>query len=173
MGGAERKKAASATEDQSRIGREQATYAGSLLDEAKPLRKIASNYYTDVAKGGDSLTKAAAPRINQVTNQFQAALKKVREMPLGGARDRAMRELMLGEASQKSSVYNDEQSNAIKAIAAMGENRSSTGLTGYSQAGSMLGNAASAYSAMASDKANSWGQAGGAAGTVGASAIAA
>jgi hypothetical protein len=173
MGGGERKKAAQATEQQAQIGREQADLSASLLREAAPLRSIATKYYTDVAKGGDSLTKAAAPQINQVSRQFQTALKKVREMPLGGARDRAMRELVLGEAGTKAGVYNQEQNRAMQAITTLGEGRTSTGLQGYSAAGSQLSNVAAAYAQMAADKANSWGQAGSAGGTVGASAIAA
>jgi hypothetical protein len=173
MGGGERKKAAQATEQQAQIGREQADIAGGLIREATPIRNIVSKYYTDVAKGGDELTNAAAPQVNQATRQFQLALKKVREMPLGGARDRAMRELILGEAGAKANIYNTEQSNAMRALSSIGEGRTATGLQGYSAAGSQLANVANAYSQMAADKANSWGQAGGAGGGIAASAISA
>lgn len=173
MGGGERKKAAQATEEQARIGREQADIAGGLIREADPLRKIASKYYMDVAKGGDALTTAVAPKVNQATQQFQTALKKVREMPLGGSRDRAMRELILGEAGEKSRIYTDEQGRAMQMITQLGEARTQTGLGGYSSVGGQMGNVAAAYSQMAADKANMWGQAGGAAGSIGASAAAA
>lgn len=176
MGSGERKKAEAATNQQMNIASTQADVSRGLIEQARPWTTIAGKYYGDVLKGGDSLTKAVAPQVNAVTGQYAVAKKAAAEMPLGGSRDRAMRDLRLGEATTKSSIYSGGVQDALGRIAELGQTGTSTGMGGYSAAGAGYSGAAKAFSDLAAGKsgaAGGMGQAGGALGAAGIAAIAA
>src|SRR3972149_2957539 len=104
MGSGQRKSAETALKRQGTVVEAQTELSRQLAEEGAPWRAIAGKYYTDILKGGDVLTKAVAPMTNAATIQYQGALGKVKEMPLGGARDRAIRSIRLGEAGTKAGI---------------------------------------------------------------------
>jgi hypothetical protein len=173
MGSGERKSADNALDKQSDIATTQADISGQVANQSMPWTTLAGNYYQDILKGGDSLTKAVSPQINSATSQYGVARSKAKEQPLGGSRDRALREINLGEASSKSNIYSGGVSDAISNLASMGQTGTSTALGGYGSASSTLGNVASQYGQAAQGKSSSMGSLAGAGGGIAAAAIAA
>ena len=173
MGSGQRKAADEALGKQGAVVEEQMALSKNLASESAPWRAIAGKYYTDIAKGGDALTKAVAPQTNAATIQYQTALQKIKGMPLGGARDRAMREVRLGEAGTKAGIYSGGVNDAVGKIAAMGAQGTGAAMSGYSNAGSGYANVAQSYSDMAQGKGAAMGGLAGAGGGIAAAAIAA
>ena len=173
MGSGQRKQSEAALKQQSGLAQTQADMSRKIADESMPWTTIAGNYYKDILKGGDALTKAVAPQINSVTRQFGVARSRAKEMPLGGSRDRAMRDLNLGESTTKAGIYSGGVNDAITRLAAMGETGTGTAMGGYSAAGSSLANVAQSYAQMAQGKGASMGGLAGAGGGIAAAAIAA
>jgi hypothetical protein len=152
MGSGERKKASSALQQQGLFAQRQGNLSRQLLDESAPWRAIAGKYYTDVAKGGDELTRSVAPQINATTMQYQTALKRAREMPAGGSRDRMVREIRLGEAGTKAGIYSGGVQDAVNKLTSMSQFNTGAGMEGYGAAGSGYSSVARSYSDMARDK---------------------
>ena len=173
MGSGERKSAENALTKQSGIADKQSDLSGQIAAQSMPWTTLAGNYYQDVAKGGDSLTKAVAPQINSTTGQFAVARSKAKEMALGGSRDRALRELNTGEASTKSSIYSGGVNDAVKSLANMGQSGTGEALGGYGSAASNFSSVAGQYSQMAQGKGGAMGSLAGSGGGIAAAAIAA
>lgn len=173
MGSGQRKSAEAALQQQTGLAKAQAELSEKVATQSMPWTTVAGNYYQDILKGGDALTKAISPQINAVTRQYGVARSRANEAPLGGSRDRALRELNLGEASTKSSIASSGVNDAIMRLAAMGESGTSTALSGYGAASSNLANASQAFSQMAQGKGSAIGGLAGAGGGITAAAIAA
>lgn len=173
MGSGQRKASEKALGQQTELAKTQAEISGKVADQSMPWTTIAGNYYQDILKGGDALTKAVSPQINSATRQYGVARSRAKEMPLGGSRDRALRELNLGEASTKASITSGGVNDAIMKLAAMGESGTSTALGGYGSASSNLASAAQSYAQMAQGKGSAMGGLAGAGGGIAAAAIAA
>ena len=173
MGSGQRKEAEKLTQTQAGIAKEQAGMAKDIGEQAMPWTTVAGKYYQDILKGGDALTKAVAPQIGAVTQQYGAARQKAKEMPLGGSRDRSMRDISIGEASTKSSIYSGGVNDAILRLAAMGESGTAASMGGYSGASGNMANAADMYSRMAQGKGSAAGGLASAGGGIAAAAIAA
>lgn len=173
MGSGQRKSAESALNQQVGLASKQADVSEKVVNQALPWTTLAGKYYQDILKGGDALTKAVSPQIGSVAGQFGVARQRAKEQPLGGSRDRALRELDLGEASTKSNIYSGGINDAVSRLASMGESGTSTGLGGYGNASSNLANASASFSQMAQGKGSALGGLSGAGGGIAAAAIAA
>lgn len=173
MGSGQRKQAEIALEKQGNVAQSQVDLSRKLSDQAMPWTSIAGNYYKDVTKGGDALTRVVAPQINAATGQFNVARQRAKEMPLGGSRDRTMRTLNLGEAATKSSIYSGGVNDATARLASMGESGTSTAMGGYGSAGANLSSVAQAFTQAGQGKAGAMGGLAGAGGGIAAAAIAA
>jgi hypothetical protein len=173
MGSGDRKSAQGALQQQAGLAQTQTDMSRKLADQSMPWTTLAGNYYKDILKGGDTLTKAVAPQINAVTGQFALARQKAKEQPLGGSRDRALREMNLGEAGTKSNIYSGGVNDAVTRLGMMGETGTQNAMGGYGSAASNFSNIAQQYGQMAQGKAGSMGGLAGAGGGVAAAAIAA
>lgn len=166
MGAGERKKASAALGQQSDVARKQLDLSRGIIEESAPWRAVAGNYYTGITKGGDELTKAVAPQINAVTRQYQTALKGAKELPLGGSRDRAIRETRLGEASEKAGIYSGGIKEAIDKLNSLGTAGTQMGMAGYGGSAENYGAVSRTYGQMADAKAQSVGSMAGGAGSI-------
>jgi hypothetical protein len=173
MGSGQRKKADTALTRQGNVAEAQTDLSRQLADQSTAWTSLAGNYYQDIIKGGDSLTRAVAPQTNAATQQYALARSKAKEMPLGGSRDRALRSTNLEESSTKSSIASSGIQDAMSKIASMGSSGTSEAMSGYSAAGSGYANISKSYSDMASGKGSSTGALAGVGGGIAAAAIAA
>lgn len=171
MGSGQRKSAEKALESQGGIVEKTADLSRQMAEQSAPWRTIAGKYYTDILKGGDSLTKAVSPQINATTVQYQNLLKRAKEMPLGGSRDRALRSIRMGEAGTKAGIYSGGVQDAIMKLAGMGSEGLNAALGGYGSAGAGFSNISQSYSDMAQGKGAALGSLAGGAGGITASAI--
>ena len=171
MGSGERRSARTALGRQSGIAESIADISRRTAEESMPWTTIAGNYYKDILKGGDALVKAVAPKLQAVTRQFGKARSAAKEMPLGGSRDRALRELRLGEASTKSGIMSGGIEDAIASLANMGKGGTATAIGGFGTSAGTFGDVAGAYSNLASGKLNALGGAASGGGAAAAAAI--
>lgn len=174
MGKGAAKKAEIQSASQGEAARKSMEVSGELLEETAPARKQALGTYGAIASGKPGeLQRAVAPSINAATGQFYMARRNAQNMPPGGARDQALRDINMQEASTKSSVYSGGVSDALSKLATMGGAGAQLALSGIGQAGGIYGNTAEAYAQLASSKGASAGSAAGAGGAIAAAAIAA
>jgi hypothetical protein len=171
MGSGERSQATGALQSQSNLAQSQADLSRQLANQSGPWTTLAGNYYGNILKGGDALTKAVAPQINAVTGQYGVARQRAQETPLGGERDRALRTLNMGEAGQKSSIYSGGVQDALSKLGAMGQGGTSQALGGYGSAASNFASIASQFGNLAAQKGGTAGALGGALGGVTSAAL--
>jgi hypothetical protein len=129
-----------------------------LWGEAAPLRKASGEYYTDILKGGPSLTRAVAPQVNAATNQFAAAMKGLKSgLPPGGFRDVSLRDLKIGEAGTKAGIYSGGVNEAAARVASQGTMGTQAGISSAGSGGSTYGGASQNFANLANMKAQGWG----------------
>jgi len=157
---------------QADVGRQTAAAGQELLGEAKPIRQQVQGTLSAIASGKPGeLQRAVAPQINSATSQFFSARRNALNMPPGGARDQALRDLRMGEAMTKSGIYSSGVGTALQQLQGMSLNLTSSGVQAYNAAGANLGSAAQTYQQQASDSAGNWGSLAGAGGAIAAAAI--
>lgn len=181
MGKKSNEKANTALDAQNKVAQNQIDLANKQADigeqiwkDTAPSREFATNTYMGLAKGNvPGIEKYTAPSINAATQQFYLAKKSVESMPPGAARDAAMRDLNMQQASTNTSIYSGGQSDALSRVASMGWGGvgMTTGALGGAQTGMMgaastYGNVAGSYNQMASDKGGMAGSGVGAAGSI-------
>ena len=167
MGKSAQKAATGTADAQLALANRTADIGEGLLKEAQPARETAQNAYLAVA-GGDPTKTAqfSAPSLNAITRNYAAASKSLDNMPMGGAKDRAQRSLITGQASDRSNVLTGGVQEALARLASMGMGGTQTGVGAYGQASSGMGQAGQTYSNLSSAKGQSAGSAAGGLGTV-------
>jgi len=174
MGKAAGRAAETAAKSQATLAQRSMDVGEQLLKEAAPARQTAQEAYktgmgtySAIATGKPGeLQRAVAPSINAATGQFYMARRNALNMPPGGARDQALRDLKMGEASTKSSIYSGGVSDALSRLVSGGQGGGTEqGLAAFGQAGAGFGSATQSYSQLASAQASSAGQAAAGAGT--------
>lgn len=188
MGKKSNEKANAAADSQAKVAESQIGLATKQQElgeqvwkETSPARQYATNTYMGIAKGNvPGIEKYTAPSINAATQQFYMARKAVESMPPGAARDAAIRDINMQEASTKTGIYSGGYSDALARTGSMGWGGvgMTTGALGAAQqglygAGSQYGSVAGLYNDMASSKGAMAGSGAGAAGSIAAAAIAA
>jgi hypothetical protein len=171
MGSGQRKASEAALQQQSALAQDQANLSRKTAERADPWSALAGKYYTDVVTGGDALMRATAPQMNAATGQFSLARQRAKEMPLGGLRDRALRDLNATEAATKSSILSGGVNDALAKLASMGLGGTDMALGGYGAASNNLSNIAQSYAQMAQGKGSSMAGLAGAGGSIAAAAI--
>jgi hypothetical protein len=131
------------------IGNKLVDFAQGQWNEAAPYRQQTSQYWSNILKGGQALQASVAPQINSVSRQFATAKNAVSQMPLGGSRDVSMRNLRLGEAGTKSSIYSGGINDALARLANQANLGTQTGLSGMSGGANAWGGAGSQYTSLA------------------------
>lgn len=150
-----------AAKSQADIGRELVGFSKQIWGEAAPQRKIASDFWTGMTKGGPELQKAVAPQVNMATQQFATARKAIKELPPGGLRDISMRNASIAEAGAKTGIYSGGVADAITRLANQGNLGTQTGLSGMGQGAGAFGGAGGTFANLAQLGAQSsagWGQ---------------
>jgi hypothetical protein len=183
MGKGSSKKADSANAAQTDVAKKQIDLAEreqamgeQIWKETAPARDYATNTYMGLAKGNvPGVEKYTAPSINAATQQFYLARKSVESMPPGAARDAAMRDINMQEASAKTGIYSGGYSDALARTGSMGWGGvgMTTGMMGaagggLAQGAGSYGNVAANYEQQASSKGGMAGAGIGAAGTIAA-----
>lgn len=157
MGKGEAKEAKSATQAQIGIAREVADIARGLVTESAPARQAALGYYSAIMKGSRPETLlAAAPQVAEVSNQMTALRRRAEQLPPGGLRDKALRDIALQEAAMKTQIYAGGVPEAAARLASMGYGGTQAGVGAFGQAGQGLGSAAQNMAALSQMKAQSW-----------------
>jgi hypothetical protein len=157
MGKGESKAASAAAASQADVAQQTLDVGKGLLAESAPARQTSMQYYTDIAKGtGPNLQRAVAPQINAASQQYYTAGRSVQNLAPGGQRDRATRDLALGQASTKSSIYSGGVNEAIARLASMGMGGSQMGVGAYGSAGQGFGGASQNYAQLAQMKSSMW-----------------
>lgn len=150
MGKKANKKADTALEAQTQYAKTSADAGTALLKEGAPARQYATDYYKAVAEGKPGeLQRAVAPSINSATNQFYLARRQALNMPPGGARDQALRDIGLSEATAKNQIYSGGVGDAVARLSATGLGETSMGLGALSAAGAQQGQVGQTYLAQA------------------------
>lgn len=167
MGKKSAEKANTALDAQSKVAQNQIDLANKQADigqqiwnETAPARQYATNTYMGLSKGNvPGIEKFTAPSINAATQQFYMARKAVQNMAPGAARDAAMRDINMQEASTKTGIYSGASADALARTASMGWGGvgMTTGAYGAAQAGqagagSTYGSVGQSYNQMASQK---------------------
>ena len=167
MGKKSAEKSNTALDAQSKIAEKTLDIGERLLKESEPARQYAQNTYMGLAKGNvPGVEKFVAPQISAATQQFYLARKAVENMPPGAARDAAMRDLNLQEASTKTSIYSGAPAEATARLASMGWGGTQAGVGAFGQAGAGYSSVAQQYGEMAGQKGSMAGSGVGAAGSV-------
>jgi len=151
MGKGAARRADAAADKQADIANRQLDIGEALLKAAEPARIQAQNTYMGLSKGNvPGIEKYVAPQTNLMSMQFAQAKRAVEQMPPGGARDAAMRDLNLQMSRAKSDILTGGVAEGTTRLASMGWGGTQAGVGAYGQASSGYGNIANMYSQQAS-----------------------
>lgn len=171
MGKGATKAAGRAAESQERIAGRTLDISEGLLKEAAPGRAQVYDFLGGTIKGGPELQRAVAPSINAATQQFYLAKRAAQNLPPGGMRDQALRDVALQEAGTKTGIYSGGVNEAVQRMAAFTSGGTQAGLGGMGTSGGLMGQAGQTFANLGAGKAAGAGEAAGGAGMIAAALI--
>jgi hypothetical protein len=172
MGKGAQKKASAAADVQAGVAKKTLDIGEKLIAEGEPARKTAMGAYSAIAAGKPGeLQRVVAPSINAATSQFYLARRQALNLPPGGARDQALRDLAATEAATKTNIYSGGVSEALARLGELGWGGITAGFGAMTSAGAGFADVAKTQAQLASAKASGAGEAAGAGGTIAAVAI--
>ncbi len=172
MGKGSAQNADTANKAQTDIAKRTLDIGEKLIKESEPARQFAQTSYMGLAKGNrPGIEQFTAPITQQIDRQFAQAEAAALQMPPGGMRDQALRDIQLQKATAKNQAYTGGVQEGLARTAAMGWGGTQAGVGAYGQSAGTYGQVAQSYTDAASAKGGMAGQGAGALGALGAGAI--
>ena len=105
------------------------------------------------------VARANAPSLNAIARNYAAASRTLENLPAGGAKDRAVRDLVYNQARDRTAVMSGGTQEALARLASMGWGGTQAGVGAFGTATSGLGQAGQTYANLAGSKGQSAGSA--------------